>query len=204
MAREEVKRSLHFMLKVVMVDVTGDASVTTVAAEEVATAEEAMVEVEVEAAGGQNPILTLDPTLIRSGCFLATIRRESYFLSVIKFKREISMRSRYRKRQSLTSPRLRPDRTLVWQPKRRKRFLVTVLPARIVAVHEDVALWCLVQGLLEKSIMWINNRNAQRSDSSTTPTRILVMWGKAVTSNTIWVVNVLLIPFLIRLKDKMY
>ena len=114
------------------------------------------------------------------------------------------MRSRYRKRQSLTSPRLRPDRTLVWQLKRRKRVLVTVLPARLVAVHEDVALWCLVQGLLEKSIVWRNNRNAQRSDSSMTPTRILVMWGKAATSNTIWVVNVLLITFLIRFKEKMY
>ena len=57
MAREEVERSLHFMLKVVVADATGDASFVATAAEEVATAEEAEVDVRVVASVGRKPIL---------------------------------------------------------------------------------------------------------------------------------------------------
>ena len=57
MAGEEVKRSHHFMLKVVVVDVPGEALVEAVTEEEVAPAEEAKVDVEVVVTGGQNPIL---------------------------------------------------------------------------------------------------------------------------------------------------
>ena len=51
MSREEGKRSLNFMLKVVVADATEDAWVVAFAAEEVATSEEAELDVEVVAAG---------------------------------------------------------------------------------------------------------------------------------------------------------
>ena len=87
MAREEVKRSLHFMLKVVVADSMGDALVVAVASEEVTKAEEADVDVGVVATAGQNPIFPPDHTLIRSGRFLAIMRRARYFISTIKLNR---------------------------------------------------------------------------------------------------------------------
>ena len=83
MAREEVKRSLNFMLKVVVEDVTGGALVAAVMEEEVATSEEAEVDVEVVAAGEKNPILLPDQTLTRNGRFLANMRRARYLISTI-------------------------------------------------------------------------------------------------------------------------
>ena len=76
MAREEVGRSLNFMLKVLVADATGDVLVTSVAEEEVATseeeeeaeeAEEAEVYLGVVAAGERNLILPPYHTLTRSG-----------------------------------------------------------------------------------------------------------------------------------------
>ena len=75
MANEEVKRSLHFMIKVVVADATGEALVEAFAEEEVATAEEAGVDVEVAAAGRQNPVFLSDNTLTRSMLFLAMMIR---------------------------------------------------------------------------------------------------------------------------------
>ena len=144
MAREEVKRSKHFMLKVVIVDTTVAASVAAVAAEYVAIAEDTKVDVEVVVAGGLNSILLPDHTLNRSGLFLATMRRVRYLLSAINMNCVRSMRSRYRRSQSIRLPILRPYRTLVWKLQGRKRFPVTVLLERIVVLHEYVALWCLV------------------------------------------------------------
>ena len=57
------------------------------------------------------------------------------FLSVINMNRERSMWLRYWRSQSLRSPILRTDRTLFGQPRGRKRVPVTVLLARLVAVH---------------------------------------------------------------------
>ena len=82
MAREEVGRSLNFMLKVLVADATGEVLVTAVAEEEVATsdeeeeaeeaeeveeAEEAEVYLGVVAAGERNLILPPFHTLTRSG-----------------------------------------------------------------------------------------------------------------------------------------
>ena len=106
-----------------------------VTAEEVATVEEANVGVEVLLEGWQNPILPPDHTLTSSGIFLATMRRERYFLSAINLNLARSMWLRYWRSQSLRSPILRTDRTLFGQPRGRKRVPVTVLLARLVAVH---------------------------------------------------------------------
>ena len=73
----------------------GDALVVAVASEEVTKAEEADVDVGVVATGGKNPILPPDHTLIRSGRFLAIMRRARYFLPKINLNRARSMRSRY-------------------------------------------------------------------------------------------------------------
>ena len=106
-----------------------------VTAEEVATVEEANVGVEVLLEGWQNPILPPDHTLTSSGIFLATMRRERYFLSAINLNLARSMWLRYWRSKSLRSPILRTDRTLFGQPRGRKRVPVTVLLARLVAVH---------------------------------------------------------------------
>ena len=148
MAREEVKRSKHFMLKVVIVDTTVAASVAAVAAEYVAIAEDTKVDVEVVVAGGLNSILLPDHTLNRSGLFLATMRRVRYLLSAINMNCVRSMRSRYRRSPLIRLPILQPHITLVFQPQGRKRVPVTVLPARIMAIFEYVVLWCMVRGLL--------------------------------------------------------
>ena len=52
MAREEIKRSLHFMLKLVVADVTGGASVAAVTEEEVVTIDESEVDLGIVATGG--------------------------------------------------------------------------------------------------------------------------------------------------------
>ena len=95
MAMEEFKRSLYFMLNIVAAYSKGDTFFAEVAEKEVATEEEAQVDVEVVASGGQNPIFLTDHTLTRNGRFLATMRRERNFLSEIKLNRARSMRSRY-------------------------------------------------------------------------------------------------------------
>ena len=97
-----------------------DALVAVIAAEEVATAEEAEVDVGVVASGGRNLIFLPDHTLNRSERFLATLRRARYLIFAININRTRSMRSRYQNHQWLRSPRLRPDRTLVRQPQGRK------------------------------------------------------------------------------------
>ena len=117
MAMEEVKISLHLILKVGVADDTGDALVTAFAAEEAAIAEKEEVDMVVVAAGGQNPIFPPDNTLTRNGRFLAAIKRARYLLSAINMNHAIQMRSRYRNSQLLRLPRLRLDRTLVWQLK---------------------------------------------------------------------------------------
>ena len=99
MIREEFKRSLHFMLKVVVVDTTGKYLVVSVVAENVTTADEAKVDVGAVAIGGQSPILPQDHTLPRSARFLATMRRTRYFLSAINVNRKISMWLKYWNRQ---------------------------------------------------------------------------------------------------------
>ena len=81
---------------------------------------------EVVAAGERNPILPPYHTLIRNGRFLDAMRRARYLLSAVNLNGAISMRSRYRDRQSLISPIFRPDRTLVWQTQGRNRAPVNV------------------------------------------------------------------------------
>ena len=95
-------------------------------AEEVATSDEAEVDVDVVASGEKNPIFPPDHTLIRNGRFLATMRRARYFLSAIKMNHARSMWSRYRNSPFLISPIFRLDRTLVQQPQGRNRVPVTV------------------------------------------------------------------------------
>ena len=97
MAREEVERSQHFMLKIVVMDDMGDALVATVAEERVATAKEANVDAEVVVAGRRKPIFPPDHILTRSGIFLAMMRRARYFLSAIKLNYARSMGLRYRR-----------------------------------------------------------------------------------------------------------
>ena len=117
--REEVKRSLYFMLKVVVADAMEDSLVTAVAVEEAATAEEAKVDLEVVVEGEQNLIFPPDNTLTRNWRFLATIIRARYLLSAMNLNLARSMRSVYQNLQSLILPRLQPDRTLVWNPQER-------------------------------------------------------------------------------------
>ena len=123
---------MHFMLKVVVADATGGAlvasvsAVTTVAAEEFVTADEAEVDMEVVVAGERNRILPPNHTLTSNGRLSATMRRARYLLSTIKLNCERLMRSRYRNRESLILSRLRPERTLVQKPQGRKRVLVIV------------------------------------------------------------------------------
>ena len=98
---------MHFMLKVVVADATGGAlvasvsAVTTVAAEEFVTADEAEVDMEVVVVGERNRILPPNHTLTINGRLSATMRRARYFLSTIKLNCERLMRSRYRNRESL-------------------------------------------------------------------------------------------------------
>ena len=101
MARAEVERSMHFMLKVMVTDATGGALVATVAAEEFVTADEAEVDMEVVVVGEQNRILPSNHTLTSNGRLSATMRRARYLLSTIKLNCERLMRSRYRNRESL-------------------------------------------------------------------------------------------------------
>ena len=101
MARAEVERSLHFMLKVVVADATGGALVATVAAEEFVTADEAEVDMEVVVVGERNRILPPNHTLTSNGRLSDTMRRARYLLSTIKLNCERLMRSRYRNRESL-------------------------------------------------------------------------------------------------------
>ena len=92
------------------------------------------------ARGGRNLIFLSDHTLTRSGRFLATMRRARYSLFAINMNGKRSMRSRYRRIQSLRSPIFWSHITLVQKPQRRKRFPVILWPARLVAVYEDVPL----------------------------------------------------------------
>ena len=71
-----------------------------------------------------------------------------------------------------------------------------------MAVREDVARWCMVRGLLEKSLVWRNKQNAQRCDSRMTLTRIRVQWEKDATPNTICIGTVLSSPLYTCMKDK--
>ena len=104
MARAEVERSMHFMLKVVVADATGGAlvaAVATVAAEEFVTADEAEVDMEVVVVGERNRILPPNHTLTSNGRLSDTKRRARYLLSTIKVNCERLMRSRYQNRESL-------------------------------------------------------------------------------------------------------
>ena len=94
MKREEVERYINFMLKVVVEDATGGASVVVVTAEEAATVEGAKVDVEVSVEGGLNPIFQPYNILTRSGRFLAMTRRARYLLSTINLNRARLMWSR--------------------------------------------------------------------------------------------------------------
>ena len=75
---------------------------------------------------GKKTIFPPDNILTRSGRFLYTMRRARYLILTINLNHVISMRSIYWKHQPLRSPILRPDRTLVWPLKRRKRVPVIV------------------------------------------------------------------------------
>ena len=91
-AREKVKISLHFMLKVVVEDSIGEVLVMVVASEEVAMAE---VDVEVMASGGHKRILPSHHKLTSNGRFLAMMKRATYLLSAINLNHARSMRLRY-------------------------------------------------------------------------------------------------------------
>ena len=119
MARDEVERYLNFILKVVVEDATGSASVVVVTVEEFATSEKDYVEMEVVAAGEKNPILTPNHKLTSNGLFLSTMRRARYLISAINMKRAIPMHLRYRNRQYQRSPIFQPDITIFWQPQGR-------------------------------------------------------------------------------------
>ena len=114
MSREEVERSLYFILKVVVSETVGNALVVAVVAEEVEMEEEAELDKEVVAAGQRNPILSPDYTLTRNGRFLAMMRKARYFLSAINMNRARSMWLIYWNLPLIRSPRLRPDRNLIW------------------------------------------------------------------------------------------